>query len=113
MTAQKTKLAKGNNCSGNCRHYKYKEIFNRREERDSNGQIIMRCNDFVGYEWYCDINPEKCKQFQEENGNKKSTWVLENVDMDCYEPTDSQKLMDDILSGLDELLTKITEQKNG
>ena len=98
---------KGCNCSGNCKHCYYNEMFNREEVKDDNGQVIIIHKDFVGYEWNCKKYPEKYKQFKEENGSKPSKWVMENVTMDCYEPTETQELMDDMIEMLKQLKNSI------
>lgn len=102
---------KGCNCSGNCKHCYYDEMFNREEVKDDNGQVIIFHKDFVGFEWTCRKYPERYKQFKEENGSKSSKWVMENVTMDCYEPTETQELMDDMIGMLKQLKYSLDKNK--
>ena len=98
---------KGCNCSGGCKHHQCKEKYLVTKETDIEGKITFSFKEFVGYEHYCDKHPDRYEEFSKENGSKLSTWVSENVVMDCYEPNDTQVLLDDMHRTLDELRNKI------
>ena len=102
---------KGCNCDGGCKHIMHTPKYVREEERDEKGEIIFTFNRFAGYERYCTKHPEKQKKYEEENGPKSSNWVLENVIMDCYEPNETQALLNDMHNLLDKLLGNFLEKK--
>ena len=97
---------KGRNCSGNCKHQKFKDVYHHIEEKDENGKVIFITNEYKGIEFYCHLYPEKYKKFSEENGPKSSTWVYNNVTMNCYEPNELQHDLDETLNLLNKLIKK-------
>lgn len=72
---------KGCNCSGGCKHRSFD----------------------IGYKFYCNKYPERHKKFSEENSSRPIDWVLENVNMDCYEPNEVTQLLDDVKTLMNEL----------
>lgn len=98
-------------CSFDCKHFKYENVYETVEEKNSDGEVIMRWREYKGRKYYCD----KCndnylsfmKKFDKDYRHKTSKWFDENVSMDCYEPTENRKLLDGMLSDLNTLLTNI------
>ena len=101
---------KGCNCSGGCVHQQIRSLKKRCEKTDSNGKVFMVWNEFLGYELYCDLYPERYKKFSEENGSKLSTWVMDNVVMDCYEPNEIQKSLNEMTELAKDILDSIKEK---
>jgi hypothetical protein len=81
----------GCNCHGGC---KYLECIDKHD----------------GYEFRCSRFNDRYKAFREENGAKLSTWVMENVSMDCYEPNETQELLNDMKDSLKELKLLISKK---
>ena len=102
-----SKFMKGCNCAGGCKHHQCKEKYLVTKETDIEGKITFSFKEFVGYDHYCDKHPDRYEQFSKENDSKLSTWVSENVVMDCYEPNETQVLLDDMHRLLDELHNKM------
>lgn len=51
------------------------------------------------------------KSLKKNYRHKTVKWMNENVFLDCYEPTDTQKLLDGMISDLKELVENIKNEK--
>lgn len=94
------------NCMGCCIHAKVKENSHSEKHYDDNGEWLMTSHVFDGYQHYCDKNPEGYDKWHEEH--KHDTYdTYKDYPMDCYEPTESARLLDEML----ELGNKILNNK--
>lgn len=102
-------------CDCSCRHFKYENVYETFEEKNSNGEVFMRWQEYKGRKYYCD----KCndnylafmKEYDKNYCNKTSKWMSENVSMECYEPTETTQLLDGMVSDLNKLLENIKNNK--
>ena len=102
-------------CDCSCRHLKYENVYETFEEKNSNGEVFMRWQEYKGRKYYC----EKCndnylafmKEYDKNYCHKTSKWMSENVSMECYEPTETTQLLDGMVSDLNELLENIKNNK--
>ena len=101
---------KGCNCYGGCIHSKTRDIVRTHTSKGSDGRTLITWNEFVGYEDYCDLYPERYEECKKENSSKTAAWVYDNVVMDCYEPTEFQAHLDNMIELLDELAEKVKEK---
>lgn len=84
------------NCMGCCVHSKIEEKTKKVECKDDNGNVLMTGFEHDGYRHYCDINPEGYDKWHEEH--KHDTYdTYKDSTMDCYEPTESARLLDEML----------------
>ena len=85
------------NCMMGCKHCAYKDIYEKREFKDSDGTVYGVMNEFIGTEHYCDKNNEAYQAWRERNANNTYD-VYKNDIMECFEPdkfTDSLNSMID------------------
>jgi hypothetical protein len=102
-------------CNHSCKHFKYENVYETFEEKNSNGEVVIRWREYKGRKYYCD----KCndnylafiKEYDKNYRHKTSKWMSENVSMECYEPTETTQLLDGMVSDLNELLENIKNNK--
>lgn len=107
-------MSKGH-CDYSCKHFKSTDIYETFEEKNSDGEVIMRWREWKGKEYYCDKCNDRyqdfIKEFEKNYRHKTAKWMNENVFLDCYEPTDTIKLLDGMVSDLEELVEKMKNKK--
>ena len=107
-------MSKGH-CDYSCKHLKYTDIYETFEEKNSDGEVIVRWREWKGKKYYCDKCNDRyqdfIKEFEKNYRHKTVKWINENVFLDCYEPTDRQKLLDGMASDLEEFVKNIKIKK--
>ena len=75
------------NCMMGCLHNKTKDITKKVVEKDSNGNVIMVMNEFVGYQHFCDKCPKAYDDWKSRNA-KKTYDEYKKDTLPCFEPYD-------------------------
>lgn len=92
-----------NNCMGCCIHAKVDEKKKKVEYRDNEGNVWMTDYEFDGYHHYCDKNPEGFNKWHETH--KHDTYnTYKEFPLDCYEPTETTILMQEMIDLANEIL---------
>ena len=91
-------------CNYSCKYFKFTNVYEIFEDRDSDGKVIMRWREYKGKKYYCDKYNDRFQEFTKKYEHKTSEWIIENVSMDCYEPNDRQRLLDSMKADLEQLL---------
>ena len=97
------------NCMGSCIHSKMKDIYKPYEWKDDNGNVIGRGVEHVGYEHYCDNDPQAWKEWHKRNENNTYE-VYKNDSLPCYEPTEFAKATDGMINTMNKILDKINKK---
>lgn len=93
------------NCQGCCIHSKIEEKLKKIEYKNEKGVVWMTGWEHTGYQHYCDKNPEGYIKWHEEHKNDTYD-TYKNFPMDCYEPTETSKLLDEMLKTTEQILNK-------
>ena len=96
------------NCNDSCKHCLMRELKERHELKDDNGNVYGVINEFVGYEHYCDTNQEAYTAWWQRNGNKTHDEAKKDC-LDCFEPTDFAKSLDDMISLSEQILENLNK----
>lgn len=92
---------------GCCIHAQVEEKMKKVEYKDEHGNVWMTGWEHDGYRHFCDKNPEGYKKWHEEH--KHDTYdTYKNSTMDCYEPTETSRLMEEMLELGNQILNKQT-----
>lgn len=95
------------NCSTGCKHCVMKDIYEKREFKDENGEVYATMNEHVGYKHLCDGGHQK--EYDEwHERNKDNTYEVYKKDfIECYEPTEFTKTLDDMINIAEKILEKV------
>ena len=92
-----------NNCIGCCVHAKIEEKKKKVEYKNNEGNVWMTAWEFDGYHHYCDKNPEGYNRWMEDHKNNNDNTCNE-YSMECYESTESIRLMREMIDLANEIL---------
>jgi hypothetical protein len=85
-----------------------RELKERHELKDDNGNVYGVINEFVGYEHYCDKDQAAYDAWHERN--KDNTYeVYKNDYIDCFEPTEFAESLDNMISLAEEILENLNK----
>lgn len=96
------------NCQGCCIHNMHKELYHKVEHKNDKGEVWMVENVFDGYEHYCDKNPEGYKKWHEDHKHDTYDQYKTSI-MECYEPTESTRLLNEALDTSRSILEKLNK----
>ena len=96
------------NCNDSCKHCLMRELKERHELKDDNENVYGVINEFVGYEHYCDKDQEAYTAWWERNGKKTHEEAKEDC-LDCFEPTDFAKSLDNMISLAEQILENLNK----
>ena len=87
-----------------------KDIYEKREFKDENGEVYAIINEHVGYKHLCDGGHQN--EYDEwHERNKNNTYeVYKNDPLQCYEPTDFVKTTDGMIDTMNKILDKINKK---
>ena len=94
------------NCMTGCVHYKIKDIIKKTETKDSEGNVIMISNEFMGYEHFCDKCPKAFSEWKQRNADKTYEEYKKDV-LPCYTPTDVAASLNKMIELEKEILENI------
>lgn len=87
-----------------CKHCIVRDLFEKREFRDENGEVYAIMNEHVGYEHVCDGGHQKEYDKWHER-NKENTYEVYKRDfIDCFEPTELAESLDKMINLANEIL---------
>lgn len=98
------------NCMGGCIHAKTEEKKKKVEFKDENGKVWMVGWEHDGYHHFCDKNPKGYDKWHELHKNDSYDTYKTDA-MDCYEPNEYTKSLNNMKKLLEELL-EISQKKN-
>lgn len=91
------------NCQGGCIHYQIEDKKKKIEYKDEKGVVWMTGWESDGYRHYCDKNPDGFDKWYEEH--KHDTYdVYKDSVMECYEPTETNRLLNEMLEMSNKIL---------
>ena len=90
------------NCMGCCIHAQVEERKKLVEYKDDNGKVWMKCLEHDSYRHFCDKNPEGYNKWIEDHKNNNDDY--NEYSMECYESTESIKLMQEMIDLANEIL---------
>ena len=93
------------NCMGCCIHAQVEERKKLVEYKDDNGKVWMKCLEHDSYRHFCDKNPEGFGKWHEEHKHDAYD-TYKDFTMDCYEPTETSRLMKEIIDLSNKILNK-------
>ena len=93
-----------------CKHCIVKDIYEKREFKDENGEVYATMNEFVGYKHLCDGGHQK--EYDEwHERNKDNTYDVYKKDfIECYEPTEFAEATGGMIDIMNEISDKINKK---
>ena len=88
-----------------------KDIYEKREFKDENGEVYATMNEHVGYKHLCDGGHQKAYDNWHER-NKENTYDVYKKDyLPCYEPNWVTEKLDDMINIANEILDKLNKDE--
>ena len=92
------------NCLTGCKHCLVRDIIKVHQTQFKD--VVVRRDEIVGYERYCDKSPDVYADWRERNKNNTYE-VYKNDFNECYEPTESAEALNKMIEISNDILDKL------